>query len=74
MEISLVNRLYAKRNGVVSEVLSWQLWQTRYFDPYFGGAVAPGAALWDIYPSFLDARYRDEFLRVFHGGTPASIR
>jgi diguanylate cyclase (GGDEF)-like protein len=39
----------------------------------YGGAVARGAAVWEIYPSFLDARYRDEFLRVFHGGTPASI-
>ncbi|WP_441338639.1 putative bifunctional diguanylate cyclase/phosphodiesterase [Mesorhizobium onobrychidis] len=39
----------------------------------YGGAVVPGAAVWEIYPSFLDARYRDEFLRVFHGGSPASI-
>ncbi|MGX9145672.1 putative bifunctional diguanylate cyclase/phosphodiesterase [Mesorhizobium sp. 128a] len=39
----------------------------------YGGAVVPGAAVWEIYPSFLDAKYRDEFLRVFHGGSPASI-
>ena len=39
----------------------------------YGSAVAPGAAVWEIYPSFLEARYRDEFLRVFHGGSPASI-
>ncbi|MER9300192.1 EAL domain-containing protein [Mesorhizobium sp. M0621] len=39
----------------------------------YGGAVTLGAALWEIYPSFLDAKYRDEFLRVFHGGSPASI-
>jgi LPS-assembly protein len=42
VEISLTNRLYAKRNGDVSEVLSWALWQRRYFDPTFGGAVVPG--------------------------------
>src|SRR6266566_2601390 len=42
VEISLVNRLYAKRNGEVSEVLSWELWQRRYFDPTFGGAIVPG--------------------------------
>ncbi|MER9121131.1 bifunctional diguanylate cyclase/phosphodiesterase [Mesorhizobium sp. M0954] len=39
----------------------------------YGGAVAPGAAVWEIYPSFLDASHRDEFLRVFQGGSPASI-
>ena len=41
-EISIVNRIYAKRQGVVSEVLSWQVWQRRYFDPDFGGAVIDG--------------------------------
>jgi len=41
-EISLTNRVYAKRNGSVREVLSWQLWQRRYFDPDFGGAIIPG--------------------------------
>ncbi|MER9230234.1 bifunctional diguanylate cyclase/phosphodiesterase [Mesorhizobium sp. M0012] len=39
----------------------------------YGGAVAPGAAVWEIYPSFLDTSHRDEFLRVFQGGSPASI-
>ncbi|MER8824883.1 bifunctional diguanylate cyclase/phosphodiesterase [Mesorhizobium sp. M0991] len=39
----------------------------------YGGAVAPGAAVWEIYPSFLDTSYRDEFLRVFQGASPASI-
>jgi LPS-assembly protein len=42
VEISLINRLYAKRNGEVSEVLSWELWQRRYLDPEFGGAVVAG--------------------------------
>jgi LPS-assembly protein len=41
-EISLTNRLYAKRRGEVHEVISWQLWQRRYFDPDFGGAVVAG--------------------------------
>lgn len=41
-EISLINRLYAKRGGVVREVLSWELWQRRYFDQTFGGAVIEG--------------------------------
>jgi diguanylate cyclase (GGDEF)-like protein len=39
----------------------------------YGAAVALGAAVWEIYPSFLDAKYRDEFLRVFQGGPPASL-
>lgn len=42
LEISLTNRLYAKRGKDVWEVFSWQLWQQRYFDPTFGGAVLPG--------------------------------
>jgi LPS-assembly protein len=42
LEISLTNRLYAKRGNHVVEILSWQLWQKRYFDPTFGGALLPG--------------------------------
>ncbi len=43
IEFSLTNRLYKKnKNGSVDEVFSWQLWQRRYFDPTFGGAVVPG--------------------------------
>jgi LPS-assembly protein len=41
-EVSVTNRFYAKRGNVVSEVLSWQVAQRRYFDPDFGGAVIPG--------------------------------
>jgi LPS-assembly protein len=41
-EISITNRLYAKRNNQVEEVFSWTLWQRRYFDPDFGGAVIEG--------------------------------
>ncbi len=42
VEISLTNRIYAKRNGVAQEVLSWQVWQRRFFDPDFGGTLVEG--------------------------------
>jgi len=42
LEFSLTNRLYAKRGDSVAELFSWQLWQARYFDPTFGGALVPG--------------------------------
>lgn len=52
LDFSLTNRLYSKRNGVVYEVLSWQLWQRYFFDPEFGGAVTePGRY---VLPSSLD--------------------
>ena len=38
-EIGVINRLYAKRKGEVREVMSWEVWQRRYFDPTFGGAI-----------------------------------
>jgi LPS-assembly protein len=41
-EFSLTHRLYAKHQGTVREVLSWQVWQRRYVDPDFGGAVLEG--------------------------------
>ncbi len=41
-EVSLVNRLYVRRRGVVSELASWQLWTRRFFDEDFGGAVVDG--------------------------------
>ena len=41
-EISLTNRLYAKRGDDVTEILTWELFQRRYFDPTFGGALIPG--------------------------------
>jgi len=41
-DYSITNRLYAKRGGMVHEVLSWELWQARYFDHDFGGAVTAG--------------------------------
>lgn len=42
LELSLTNRLYLKRRGEVSEIASWELFQHRYFDPDFGGAVQEG--------------------------------
>lgn len=40
---SLTNRLFVKdKNGNVDEVMSWEVAQSRYFDPTFGGAVIPG--------------------------------
>jgi len=42
IDYSLSNRIYVKENGVVRELASWQLWQKRYLDPTFGGALEPG--------------------------------
>lgn len=42
LEVSLTNRLYLKRGGTTQELLSWQVWQRRYFDPSFGGTVVEG--------------------------------
>ncbi len=40
---SLTNRLFVKdKNGNVNEVMSWEVAQSRYFDPTFGGAAIPG--------------------------------
>ncbi len=42
-EVSLANRFFVKNaNGAVSEFLSWTVWQRRYFDPTFGGAIVDG--------------------------------
>jgi LPS-assembly protein len=41
-EVALFNRLFVKRGEETHEILTWQLWQRRYFDPTFGGAVVPG--------------------------------
>jgi LPS-assembly protein len=40
---SLTNRLFVKdKDGNVNEVASWEVAQSRYFDPTFGGAVIAG--------------------------------
>jgi LPS-assembly protein len=40
--LSFTNRLYAKRGNSVQEIFSWELFQKRYFDPTFGGALLQG--------------------------------
>ncbi len=42
VEVSVTNRLYAKRGDNVSEILTWELAQQRYLDPTFGGALISG--------------------------------
>ncbi len=42
LELSLTNRVYAKRGDSVQEIFSWELLQKRYFDPTFGGALIAG--------------------------------
>lgn len=43
LRLSVANRLFVKnKDGNVNEVLTWEVWQSRYFDPTFGGAVLPG--------------------------------
>jgi LPS-assembly protein len=41
-QISIVNRLYAKKGDSVREVLTWEVAQQRFFNPTFGGAALPG--------------------------------
>jgi len=50
--ISLTNRLYARRNGRVDEMLSWRVRQRYFFDPEFGGAVTGEGR--HVLPSSLD--------------------
>lgn len=43
LTLSIVNRLFLKnKDGNVSEILTWEVSQARYFDPTFGGAVVAG--------------------------------
>jgi LPS-assembly protein len=42
LELSLTNRIYAKRGDDVQEIFSWELSQKRFFDPTFGGALVEG--------------------------------
>jgi LPS-assembly protein len=43
MEIGITNRLYAKKGNTVTEVFTWELYQKRFFNPTFGGAVTTGS-------------------------------
>jgi LPS-assembly protein len=40
--IGVTNRIYAKRGNSVEEIFTWELYQKRYFDPTFGGALVDG--------------------------------
>jgi LPS-assembly protein len=40
--LSVANRIYARRGNSVEEILSWEVFQKRYFDTTFGGALVPG--------------------------------
>jgi LPS-assembly protein len=53
-DFSIMNRLYAKdaTTGAVREVASLEVWQRRYFDPHFGGALVPGAR--NVFSSTVD--------------------
>lgn len=42
LEISLTNRILAKRGDSVEEIFSWRIAQKRFFDPTFGGALIEG--------------------------------
>ena len=42
VDISLTNRIYAKRKDTVQEIFTWELKQARYFNQNFGGAFVPG--------------------------------
>jgi LPS-assembly protein len=40
--LSIANRIYAKRGDSVDEIFTWEVFQKRYFDPTFGGALVAG--------------------------------
>lgn len=43
LQLTLTNHLYVKnKDGNVNDVLTWEVSQSRYFDPTFGGAIIPG--------------------------------
>jgi LPS-assembly protein len=42
IQYSIINRLYAKRGNNVEEIVTWEVSQSHYFDPTFGGAIIPG--------------------------------
>jgi LPS-assembly protein len=60
VNISITNRIYAKRGNDTAEIFTWEVAQERYFDPTFGGSIIPGQrnvvmsqAIFDAY-TFLD--------------------
>jgi LPS-assembly protein len=52
LEYSITNRIFVKGSGAgAREAFSWELKQQYYFDPTFGGAIAPGQR--NVIPSSL---------------------
>jgi LPS-assembly protein len=52
LQLSLTNRIYAKRGETVDEIFTWELLQKRYFDPTFGGALQPNVR--DVFDATAD--------------------
>lgn len=42
LTLGVTNRLYAKQGDSANEIVTWEVFQKRYFDPTFGGAVVAG--------------------------------
>jgi LPS-assembly protein len=42
LEVGLTNRIYVKTKDTVKEVFTWEVFEKRFFDPTFGGAVVAG--------------------------------
>ena len=42
VQVSVANRIFAKRGDTVNEIFSWDLSAKYYMDPTFGGALVPG--------------------------------
>jgi LPS-assembly protein len=43
VQLSIINRVYAKSGDNINEIFTWELMHKRYFDPTFGGALLTGA-------------------------------
>ncbi len=79
LDFSLTNRIYAKRGDNLTEIFTWELFQARYFDPTFGGALVPGQrnvflAAQDLTPFafLLYPRSESPFVSVLHATNPVN--
>jgi LPS-assembly protein len=43
LQLGVTNRIYAKKGDTVTEVFTWEVYQKRFFNPTFGGAVVEGS-------------------------------
>ena len=62
VDYSLTQRLYAKKNGKVRELMSWQVMQKYYLDPTFGGTLTsttPGRYVVDTETSLTGFAFLD---------------